>query len=115
MVIEIPLTKGVETIAALFVKRGGSYWSLPDVDPWDEERDARLYRGPHPVVCHPPCQRWGKFWAGQPLWIARTGERKIKGDDGGCFAAALASVRRWGGEAGAAGPSPPHSSRHQQP
>ena len=84
-------------ITALFVERGGSYWGMPDVDPWDEERDARLYRGPHPVVCHPPCQRWGKFWAGQPLWIARTGERKIKGDDGGCFAAALASVRRWGG------------------
>ena len=97
MAIEIPLTKGVETIAALFVKRGGSYWSLPDVDPWDEARDARLYDGPHPVVAHPPCQRWGKFWAGQPLWIARTGERKIKGDDGGCFAAALYSVRRWGG------------------
>jgi len=67
------------------------------VDPWDETRDARKYRGPHPVVAHPPCQRWGKFWAGQPLWIARTGERKVKGDDGGCFAAALASVREWGG------------------
>lgn len=39
----------------------------------------------------------GKFWAGQPLWIARTGERKQKGDDGGCFAAALESVRRFGG------------------
>jgi hypothetical protein len=37
----------------------------------------------------PPCQRWGKLWAGQPLWIKRTGIRKIKGDDGGCFATAL--------------------------
>lgn len=84
-------------IAALFVKTGGAYFGIPGVDPWDEARDAREYQGNAPVVAHPPCQRWGKFWAGQPLWIARTGERKKKGDDGGCFAAALASVRRCGG------------------
>ena len=84
-------------IAALYVQTGGSYYGLSDVDPWGEARDARIYAGPHPVVAHPPCQRWGKLWAGQPLWIKRTGERKIKGDDGGCFAAALASVRKWGG------------------
>jgi len=29
--------------------------------------------------------------------LAKTSRAKIKGDDGGCFAAALASVRRWGG------------------
>ena len=85
------------TVAALYVKTNGAYFGMPDVDPWDENRDARLYAGPAPVVAHPPCQRWGKLWAGSPLWIARTGERKIKGDDGGCFAAALASVRRYGG------------------
>ncbi|HQT62751.1 hypothetical protein [Acidiphilium sp.] len=84
-------------IAALFVQTGGSYFGLPDVDPWDETRDARRYAGPWPVVAHPPCQRWGKLWAGQPLHIKRTGERKRKGDDGGCFAAALAAVRKWGG------------------
>lgn len=84
-------------IAALFVRTGGHYFGLEDVDPWDETRDARYYLGPHPVVAHPPCQRWGKFWAGQPLWIKRTGERKVKGDDGGCFAAALSAVRSWGG------------------
>ena len=84
-------------IAALFVERGGAYWDLPGVDPWDEQRDARLYAGPHPVVAHPPCQRWGKLWAGQPLYIKTTGIRKVKGDDGGCFAAALDAVRRWGG------------------
>jgi hypothetical protein len=84
-------------IAALFVMKNGCYWNLEDVDPWDEERDARQYAGPYRVVAHPPCQRWGKFWAGQPLHIKLTGERKIKGDDGGCFASALASVRKWGG------------------
>jgi hypothetical protein len=85
------------TVAALYVERGGVYWGRNDIDPWDEARDARLYAGPWPVVAHPPCQRWGKLWAGQPLWIKRTGERKTKGDDGGCFAAALAAVRKWGG------------------
>lgn len=86
-----------QTVAALFVETGGSYFNLPGVDPWDEARDARRYPGPHSVVAHPPCQRWGKFWAGQPLHIKRTGERKVKGDDDGCFASALASVRQWGG------------------
>ncbi len=84
-------------IAALFVETGGCYFGLPGVDPWDEVRDARRYAGPWPVVAHPPCQRWGKLWAGQPLWIRRTGQRKVKGDDGGCFAAALTAVRLYGG------------------
>lgn len=84
-------------IAALYVETGGCYFGLPNVDPWDEPRDARKYAGPWPVVAHPPCQRWGKLWAGQPLWIKRTGQRKIKGDDGGCFESSLASVRKHGG------------------
>lgn len=84
-------------IAALFVQTGGCYFGLPDVDPWDEPRDAREYDGPHPIVAHPPCQRWGKMWFGSPAVVAETGQRKRKGDDGGCFAAALASLRKWGG------------------
>jgi hypothetical protein len=84
-------------IAALYVETDGCYFGLPDVDPWDEQRDARLYDGPWPVVAHPPCQRWGKMWFGQPLTVKRTGIRKIKGDDGGCCKSALAAVRKWGG------------------
>lgn len=84
-------------VAALFVESAGAYFGLPNVDAWDEQRDARTYPGPWPVVAHPPCPRWGKLWAGSPIHIKRTGERKTKGDDDGCFAAALASVRRWGG------------------
>jgi hypothetical protein len=87
----------VTRVAALYVENAGSYFGLPGVDPWDERRDARLYDGPWPVVAHPPCQRWGKSWAGQPLHIKRTGERKTKGDDSGCFAAALAALQQWGG------------------
>lgn len=75
-------------IAALFVEAGGCYFGLDGVNPWDRARDARDYPGNDPVVAHPPCERWGRFatWHGGVL-----------GDDGGCFAAALGSVRRHGG------------------
>jgi hypothetical protein len=80
-------------IAALFVERGGVYWGHNDLDAWDEARDARRYPGPYPVVAHPPCQRWGRYWSGGPSVKVR----RKKGDDGGCFASALESVRTWGG------------------
>lgn len=83
-------------IAALYVETDGSYFGLPEVDPWDKNRDARLYAGPHPVVAHPPCERWGSFWPGSPVQVSR-GIRFKKGDDGGCFAAAIAAVRKFGG------------------
>jgi len=89
--------KHTPTVAALYVESDGAYFGVSGVDPWDEVRDARSYSGPHPVVAHPPCQRWGKMWFGQPLTVKLTGVRKTKGDDGGCFNAALAAVRKHGG------------------
>ena len=80
-------------IAALFVQTNGCYFGLPDVDPWDAARDARAYAGPHPVVAHPPCERWGRYAEGGPSHHGRF----RRGDDGGCFESALASVRRFGG------------------
>lgn len=80
-------------IAALYVEPGGAYFGVAGVDPWDAARDARLYAGPWPVVAHPPCERWGRFWHGSP----RKPHQFKLGDDGGCFAAALAAVRRFGG------------------
>lgn len=80
-------------VAALFVDPKGFYANRPDVDAWPEERDARKYAGPWPVVAHPPCQRWGRYWHGGPS----AKERKVKGDDGGCFVAALECVRYYGG------------------
>jgi hypothetical protein len=80
-------------IAALFVLSDGPYAGIDGVDIWDQVRDARTYAGPHRVVAHPPCERWGRYWHGGPS--ARV--RRVKGDDGGCFAAALAAVRKWGG------------------
>lgn len=84
-----------DTIAALYVQKGGCYYRLPNVDPWDEERDARKYAGPWPVVAHPPCQRWGAMaFVNYARW---GGEHNMPRNDGGCFAAALHAVRLWGG------------------
>jgi hypothetical protein len=79
-------------IAALYVERDGAYYGVDDVDPWDEDRDARTYAGPWPVIAHPPCARWCQLAS---VNLARYGTPI--GADGGTFAAALAAVRRWGG------------------
>ena len=80
-------------IAALYVETNGCYFDLEGVDPWDKPRDARTYTGPHSVVAHPPCQLWGRFWHGSP----RNPHQFRKGEDEGCFASALTSVRNYGG------------------
>lgn len=80
-------------IAALYVHPRGPYFGRDNVDPWPEERDARLYAGPWPVVAHPPCARWGRYWSGGPSYAGT----KEKGADGGCFLSALRAVRQYGG------------------
>lgn len=90
-------------VAALFVETGGCYTGLTDVDAWTAEtidattlrieRDARDYRGPHPVVAHPPCERWGRFHHGS----TRKPHQYRLGEDGGCFATALTAARLYGG------------------
>lgn len=82
----------MRTVAALFVETNGAYSTLPGVEAWDATRDARKYAGPFPVIAHPPCARWCQL-AG--LIQHRYGHKK--GDDGGCFASALAMVRTYGG------------------
>ena len=48
------------TVAALFVDASshGIYPRLLGTQCWGEAQDARIYRGPDPVVAHPPCQLW---------------------------------------------------------
>jgi len=88
-----PLESTPPMVAALYVLPDGPYAGREDVDLWPESRDARLYSGPWPGIFHPPCARWGRYWSGGP---SAAGRYK-GGDDAGCFAAALAAVRRWGG------------------
>lgn len=80
-------------IAALYVESDGAYFGLEGVDPWDEARDARKYAGPWPVVAHPPCQRWGRYWHGAPC---KPHQFRL-GADNGCFASAMTAVRNFGG------------------
>jgi hypothetical protein len=85
-------------IAALFVSPTGPYFGRPDIDAWDESRDARTYDGQYPVVCHPPCQlwvnlaavNWKRYGRQKPAWYPG-------GSDGGGFASALRSVLGCGG------------------
>jgi len=81
-------------VAALFCESGGVCAGLP-VDLWDLERDARKYAGPFPVVAHPPCGRWSRLAAS--AFARHPFEHNRPGNDGGCFASALDSVRRYGG------------------
>lgn len=76
-------------VAALFVRADGPYPGL--VSEWygSPGKDARDYAGPLPVVAHPPCARWGRFW-----WSDGSA---TPGSDDGCFSSAIEAVRRWGG------------------
>lgn len=82
-----------DAVAALYVEKDGAYFGLPGIDPWPIDRDARTYQGSSPVVAHPDCRRWGQYGSGHPT---KPGAYVV-GDDGGCFEAALASVRQCGG------------------
>jgi hypothetical protein len=80
-------------IAALYVDPAGVYAGLEGVEVWDEQRDARLYDGPWPVVAHPPCNKWSPL-----AYINQTRLEDYRvGDDGGCFVCALEAVERFGG------------------
>ena len=84
--------RGAHVVAALYVQSRGPYSGLRGVRTWDEVRDARRYPGPYPVVAHPPCGRWSML----ADIVEKVHGYKV-GDDGGCFQAAIAAVRQWGG------------------
>jgi len=56
----------MRTVAVLFADRDSIYKTLPGVDVYDVDRDARTFPGGMPVVAHPPCRLWGNVWANHP-------------------------------------------------
>lgn len=72
--------------SVLFVRSDSIYKTL-DCDAWDEERNALLWPGGSPVVCHPPCRLWGE------LSHMSTADKSEKWT--GIFS--VAAVRIWGG------------------
>lgn len=78
---------GVGGVAVLFARRDSIYKTMPGLDVWDIDRDARNYQGPHPVVTHPPCRGWGCL----RMNAKHTEEEKALGPW------AVEQVRKWGG------------------
>ena len=88
-------------VAALYVDTArGPYAHLAGVECWGfatrngsqhdlfaPTRDAMSYQGPHPVIAHPPCGPWGRFW-----WNYKGGE-----GDRSCGPRAVEQVRAFGG------------------
>lgn len=48
-------------VAILFARSDSHYKTLPDLDVYDIDRDARTYSRQLPVVAHPPCRAWGRL------------------------------------------------------
>lgn len=74
-------------VSVLFVRKDSVYKTLPDVDVWDAERDARLWAGGNPIVVHPPCAQWSRLYK-----FARHDE-----DEKQLAIWAVGQVRKWGG------------------
>jgi hypothetical protein len=72
-------------VSVLYVDPHGPYPSLVE-DWWDETRDAKWYKGPNPVVAHPPCAPWTT-----PRTLCARDHEK------GLGVLAVEQVRRWGG------------------
>jgi hypothetical protein len=74
-------------IAALFVRADSIYKTMPGVDCYDIDRDARTWPGGCPVVAHPPCRAWGSL---RQFAKPRKGERLLA-------TWSVRQGRRWGG------------------
>lgn len=48
-------------VSALCVSSNSVYKTIPGVDCYDQERDARSASMEMPVICHPPCRGWSAY------------------------------------------------------
>jgi hypothetical protein len=74
-------------IAVLFARADSVYKTIPGLDVYDIERDARTWPGGCPVIAHPPCRAWGRL-----RQFAKPRE-----DEKSLGPLAMAMVRKYGG------------------
>jgi hypothetical protein len=82
-------------IDVLFAEKDGVYSRIKSCNIWDIEKNALNYKGSNPVICHPPCQLWGRF--AKINYKRWGGDHNKPKNDGGCFEFALNMVRKNGG------------------
>lgn len=75
------------SLAVLFARRDSIYKHMPDLDVYDEDRNALTYQGNDPVIAHPPCRGWGRLRAFSnhteaELDLARWAVRKVQSNGG---------------------------------
>lgn len=61
-------------VAVLFARADSIYKTMPGLDVWDIERDARKWSGGSSIVAHPPCRAWGRL---RQFCHAAPGERLL--------------------------------------
>jgi hypothetical protein len=74
-----------EKVAVLWIARRTKYVQLyRQCELWGRHKDAKTYKGPWPIVAHPPCGPWGKL-----KWRSR--------QDKEAGTVAIELVHLWGG------------------
>lgn len=83
----VPFVPVSVLVSVLFARPDSCYKTFPNVDVWDQTRDARNWTGGNPVVAHPPCRAWSRLrHFARPL----PGERALA-------TLAIRQVRKYGG------------------
>jgi hypothetical protein len=90
-----------QKVAILCCSTKSVYKTMPDLECYDEKRDARTFTGGMPVIAHPPCRRWTQY--GMAMMQARqtrhgiiTPESEVNEErELGVFCAE--QVKQWGG------------------
>lgn len=65
------------SIAILCAARNSVYKTLPNLDVYDIDRDARTFQGGMPVVAHPPCRHWSAFCCHQAEQFSKDAEQAL--------------------------------------
>jgi hypothetical protein len=75
-------------VSVLFAARDSVYKTIPDLDVWDEDRDALNWPGGNPGIFHPPCRLWSK-------WMRHFSKADLTEKQ--CALWSVDQVRCWGG------------------